>query len=195
MSNSRDKILGNIPNLRISQTVGETVTPVITWDDRLAKFIEVLRSIGGAVIETQSYSGVREYITQHFDEKQRVVSMIPLDQRSVSQTPTLHPFDNVDLCVIRGHFGISENGAIWVTEDCIPDRVLPFICQHLIIVLSRYELVNTLHEAYDRIGALEYDFGTFIAGPSKTADIEQSLVLGAHGPRTMTVALVEGEAP
>jgi L-lactate utilization protein LutC len=37
----------------------------------------------------------------------------------------------------------------------------------------------------------DYGFATFIAGPSKTADIEQSLVLGAHGPRSMTVFLLD----
>jgi L-lactate dehydrogenase complex protein LldG len=36
-----------------------------------------------------------------------------------------------------------------------------------------------------------YGFATFIAGPSKTADIEQSLVLGAHGPRSLIVFLID----
>jgi L-lactate dehydrogenase complex protein LldG len=47
-----------------------------------------------------------------------------------------------------------------------------------------------MHQAYERLQGREYNFGVFIAGPSKTADIEQSLVLGAHGARTMTVFLV-----
>jgi L-lactate dehydrogenase complex protein LldG len=48
-----------------------------------------------------------------------------------------------------------------------------------------------MHQAYERIGNQEYGFGTFIAGPSKTADIEQSLVLGAHGARGLTVFLMD----
>jgi L-lactate dehydrogenase complex protein LldG len=77
-----------------------------------------------------------------------------------------------------------------VTEDVIGQRVLPFICQHLAVVVDAKNIVPTMHEAYQRIGDSLYGFGTFIAGPSKTADIEQSLVLGAHGPRSMTVFLL-----
>ena len=51
-------------------------------------------------------------------------------------------------------------------------------------------IVNDMHEAY---AALRFDgagFGVFIDGPSKTADIEQALVIGAHGPRSCTVFVV-----
>ncbi len=48
-----------------------------------------------------------------------------------------------------------------------------------------------MHETYQRIGTAKYDFGIFIAGSSKTADIEQSLVLGAHGPRSLIVIILK----
>jgi len=65
--------------------------------------------------------------------------------------------------------------------------VLPFIAQHLAFVIRPEAIVPTMQEAYDRIGTVDYGFGTFKAGPSKTADIEQSLVLGAHGPKSLLV--------
>jgi L-lactate dehydrogenase complex protein LldG len=42
------------------------------------------------------------------------------------------------------------------------------------------DIVPTMHEAYRQINIAEEGWGAFIAGPSKTADIEQSLVIGAH---------------
>jgi len=96
----------------------------------------------------------------------------------------------VELAVLKGHFGVAENGAIWITEDLMGHRALPFISQHLAIVIKRDSIVPTMHEAYQHIADAGYGFGTFIAGPSKTADIEQSLVLGAHGARSMTVFLL-----
>jgi L-lactate dehydrogenase complex protein LldG len=92
--------------------------------------------------------------------------------------------------VLPGNFGVAENGAVWITESGMGDRALPFICEHLLLVLPLTEILSNMHEAYERIGDLKYDLGTFIAGPSKTADIEQSLVLGAHGPKSLTVILV-----
>ncbi len=95
----------------------------------------------------------------------------------------------VDLAVLRAQIGVAENGAMWVSETEAVHRVLPFITQHLILVLSRSALVGTMHEAYRRIDIGATGFGVFIAGPSKTADIEQSLVIGAHGPRSLIVCL------
>jgi L-lactate dehydrogenase complex protein LldG len=69
-------------------------------------------------------------------------------------------------------------------------RVLPFISQHLAVVISKDNLVPTMSQAYAKIGSAEYGYGAFIAGPSKTADIEQSLVIGAHGPRSLSVFIL-----
>jgi L-lactate dehydrogenase complex protein LldG len=61
------------------------------------------------------------------------------------------------------------------------NRLLPFICKHLALVIEKKKLVATMHQAYQHADAAKNGFGVFIAGPYKTADIEQSLVIGAHG--------------
>lgn len=101
-----------------------------------------------------------------------------------------HDLEDLNLAILEGQFGVAENGAIWLDDRQLPHRALPFITEHLVIVLSKSRLFPTLHQAYDKIGDEYSGFGLFIAGPSKTADIEQSLVIGAHGAKSLRVVLV-----
>ena len=112
-------------------------------------------------------------------------------ETSVAPGTDPHTLADVDLAILPAQLGVAENSALWVTEAQLPLRVLPFICQHLALVVSQQNIVPLMHQAYEVIGTQEYGFGTFIAGPSKTADIEQSLVLGAHGARTLSVFILE----
>ena len=93
----------------------------------------------------------------------------------------------VEVLEIYGEFGVAENGAIWLTEEALPHRVAPFICQHLVIHVQK--IVPHMHAAYEELKKPSSSFGLFLAGPSKTADIEQSLVIGAHGARSLTVVI------
>ena len=102
-----------------------------------------------------------------------------------------HSLQDVDVAIIQARLGVAENGAVWVSEEDTKIRVLPYIPEQLVAILNVTDIVPTMHHAYEKIGAEEYSFSTFIAGPSKTADIEQSLVLGAHGPKSMTILLVQ----
>ena len=162
--------------------------------DRVARFTEVLTSIGGTVIPVLDMAGVVTYIDQHFlSDRHRIITTRP-DLLAVAEVAwqggSVHSLADVELAVIDAHFGVVENGAVWLTEPLLLHRVTPFIPQHLAVVLRATDLESTMHDGYARIGQADYDFGVFVAGPSKTADIEQSLVLGAHGPKTMTVFLL-----
>jgi L-lactate dehydrogenase complex protein LldG len=101
-----------------------------------------------------------------------------------------HELEDLNLAILEGQFGVAENGAIWLDDLQLPHRALPFITEHLAIVLRKSRLYPTLHQAYEKIGHQYSGFGLFIAGPSKTADIEQSLVIGAHGAKSLRVVLV-----
>jgi L-lactate dehydrogenase complex protein LldG len=98
--------------------------------------------------------------------------------------------EDVDMAIAPGEFAVAENGAVWVTDRQVRQRAIFFIPQHLALVVPREQLVHNMHEAYGRLAFGEAGFGAFISGPSKTADIEQSLVIGAHGPRSLTVMLI-----
>ena len=168
------------------------------------QFAAVLQAIGGTFVPVDSLDAIAPYVQQHFDGSQPIVSLIEgVTVGNVSPVPTddPHQFDNLHLVLLRARIGVAENAAVWVEERDAMLRVLPFIPLHLAAVLREEELVGNMHEAYRSLNAntasgdtpgygANPGYGVFIAGPSKTADIEQSLVIGAHGPKSMTVFLV-----
>ncbi|MBK0378720.1 LutC/YkgG family protein [Mucilaginibacter segetis] len=190
----RDKILAAIrANQPVLSPLPEIKFNKVDDDSITDKFIKTLTTIGGKVVCASKNDDIFTYISSVTITDQRILNMTDLaDLKSLqSDTALPHSLQNVELAVIKGHFGVAENGAIWVTEELIGERVLPFISQNLVVVLNVNDLVDNMHEAYEKIDHAGYSFGTFIAGPSKTADIEQSLVVGAHGARSMTVFLIE----
>ncbi|MCO5934696.1 LUD domain-containing protein [Mucilaginibacter sp. RB4R14] len=104
---------------------------------------------------------------------------------------TPHELENVELAILEAEPGVAENSALWVTEKQMGKRVLPFICQHLAFVVNASDIVADMHAAYLSTEGSDHGFACFIASPSKTADIEQSLVLGTHGPRSLVIFIMD----
>jgi L-lactate dehydrogenase complex protein LldG len=156
----------------------------------LEKFTRVLESIGGRVVLLNKEDDVSQKLKELFPSAARVVSSIKtLDTFFLHDHAEIvhHTLGDVDIAIIEAQFGVAENGAVWVTEEDTKIRVLPFIAENLVVLLDKTNILADMHQAYQRVAYDAYGFGVFIAGPSKTADIEQSLVLGAHGPKTMTI--------
>lgn len=191
---SRANILQAIARNQPPSTPLPDIADIAVVDyNSVEKFKGTLEGIGGQVIEIESVQEITSYVQTYFSEGQRIISTLP-ELSSVAETNWLHDdphsLENVELCILEAQFGVAENGALWLTEVQMGQRVAPFITQNLAVVVRKSDLVPTMHHAYDRIAQAEYPFGLFLAGPSKTADIEQSLVLGAHGSRSMTVFLM-----
>jgi L-lactate dehydrogenase complex protein LldG len=145
----------------------------------LQAFTEVSKSSGSAVEHLASLAEVDAWIKRQQTEGNRVLDLSgPVEDTA-----------GAELVVIRGQLGVAENGAVWIDEKDMQLRSLPFATTHLALVLDRSNIVPDLHEAYRRVDLKGSGFGVFIAGPSKTADIEQSLVIGAHGPIAHTILL------
>lgn len=168
---------------------------VVEFEDPFAKFEEMLGMVGGQVHRVQTADEVRPILAEIpvFAEARRVVSLVP---EAVQGTVNLdgmtdpHELSTLDWTIARGEFMVAENGAIWVDGNSLPHRVLLFIAQYLAVVVPAAEIVSNMHQAYERIDGFSSSFGIFVSGPSKTADIEQSLVLGAHGCRKLQVFVV-----
>ena len=106
-----------------------------------------------------------------------------------------HDLAALDFAVLRGDLIVAESGAVWNVPRCPLERAAALLAEHLVLVVPDDAIVSTLHDAYARIDAAAHAFGWLLAGPSKTADIEQALVLGAHGPCAATVILIGERSP
>lgn len=194
---SREHILAEVKR---NQPALTTLPDISTFKGAVQNNVQVytdtFNGIGGKAVTVDSVETVKTLIGEQFDTNKRVITTLPeLAAAFEMYDPDVdpHTFEDVELAVIRAHFAVAENGAVWLTDEVMGQRILPFICQHLAVIVEAPSIVPTMHEAYAKIGDADYGFGVFIGGPSKTADIEQSLVMGAHGPITMTVFIVSGE--
>ncbi|HTL07490.1 MAG TPA: LUD domain-containing protein [Chitinophagaceae bacterium] len=192
--NSREKILAAVKKNQppLEPLPAATAIVPIQFDNPLEKFKSVLEGIGGVVLQVNDLLQVAAYVNNSFKEGNKYVTTIAslTDVDQVDHSAKAHTLEDVEVAIMAADFAVAENGAVFITASSLKTRALPFICQHLVVLLPQHEIVHTMHQAYERIGAATYDYAVFIAGPSKTADIEQSLVLGAHGPKTMTVCLL-----
>ncbi len=174
----------------------EQFTFVTTYPDLAVQFGEVLAFVGGQAVSVPDYAAIATYLRQTYADVLNIGTTLPelVDVADVDLATVTDPHDlaGLNLAIIGGQIGVAENAAIWVDERQIPSalRALPMITQYLAIVIRRADLVANMHEAYRRIDVSATGFGTFISGPSKTADIEQSLVIGAHGARGLTVFIL-----
>jgi L-lactate dehydrogenase complex protein LldG len=163
-------------------------------EDVVKKYSELFAGIGGLLVSAGSLENVKDKIRKDFDQSKRILTNLPaLSDVAELSDPDAdpHTLEDVELAIIEARLAVAENGAVWLTEDVMGHRVLPYIAQHLAVIVREESIVSTMHDAYAKIASEDYGFGGFIGGPSKTADIEQALVLGAHGPLSMTVYLIK----
>ena len=165
---------------------------VIQYNDLVQQYKTVLQSIGGGTVELQDLSSLKQELETKKANGDFVVNCIEALGEVNNSLRSLSAADlaAVDTAYIQGNVAVAENGAIWLYESNMGNRLLPFICQHLVIVIEKKNIVATMHHAYQQIESAKEGFAVFLAGPSKTADIEQSLVIGAHGARSLIVYII-----
>lgn len=204
---SKQEILSSIRRHRIEPV--EHPSPEgdwITYADPRRQFAETLAGVGGrcvSVAGTEALNTELEQIPAYSDSR-RICSLVPGITRAnvdLDAVEDAHDLADIDFAVLPGKLAVAENAAVWVTDEDVRHRAIYFIAQHVALVVPAGRVVSNMHEAYRELadspggnGApglfRKPAFGTFISGPSKTADIEQSLVIGAHGARSLTVFLI-----
>ena len=166
----------------------------ITYPNPLVQFAKMSEMVGGQVIEVDAGRDINVLIRELFPDAKEIASNLPeitIATRNPDTVGRARDLNGTDVGIIRGQFGVAENGCIWIPQT-MKEKAVCFISENLIILLPKSQIVNNMHEAYKRI---EFDktydgYGTFISGPSKTADIAQVLVMGAQAARSATILLL-----
>jgi L-lactate dehydrogenase complex protein LldG len=166
----------------------------ITYHDPLVQFIKMTESVGGHVIEVKEGQDINQLVKEMYPDAKEIASNLPeitIATRNPDTVGRARDLNGTDVGIIRGQFGVAENACVWIPQT-MKEKAVCFISENLVILLPKSQIVNNMHEAYKRIEFdKEYDgYGTFISGPSKTADIAQVLVMGAQAARSATILLL-----
>ncbi len=188
---SKNHILNAVKQVAIAPVPMPEIKVEARTDDLVGQFETNLKAVAGILHKEGGYDAVKAQIDKLTKEGSQVISLVDgiEGNREVPET-TGHELQNIDFAVVKGQLGVAENGAIWVDIDKLGQRVIPFICENLILMIDADSIVPNMHEASKKVIHESGGFGAYIAGPSKTADIEQSLVVGAHGACSLNVYLL-----
>lgn len=164
----------------------------IKYPDTLKQFIEMSQTVGGKVKCIKKEDDVNKIIRELYPDAKVFASNVPgieadLNPDTVAEAKDLN---GTDVGILQGELGVAENGCIWVPQT-MKEKAICFISEELVILLDKKNIVDNMHEGYKRIRVPELGYGCWISGPSKTADIEQALVMGAQAARGVTVLLIE----
>jgi len=195
---SRDEILNNIkttnvvPNVALPEYEGFG----ITYKDKFEQFKSVSKTISADAFILKNQAEVLAKTKELFPDIKHLASNISYVQDGIkscinpNEVDDPHGLSDLDLSIVKAEFGVAENGAVWIKNLENRHRALYFIAKNTIFIVPKEKLVNNMHEAYKKVDFKDGKYGTFIAGPSSTADIEQSLVVGAHGAKSTFVFFV-----
>lgn len=165
----------------------------VTYTDPVAQFISMSNTVGAKVAELEKDADINGLIKRLYPEAKVFASNmaeITIATLNPDTVGTAQELNGTDVGIVRGELGVAENGCVWIPQT-MKERAVCFISEYLVIVLSRRAIVSNMHQAYARINMTDYGYGTFISGPSKTADIAQALVMGAQAARGVTVILTD----
>ena len=187
----KEKILQTIRATALEETALPSLDGLgMHFDDPMENFNMMLESVGGELVEGGEWGSLVKRLYPDAKVIASNVSGCDISTLELDEIEDPHDLSTIDLAIVQAEFAVAENGAVWVKNPANRHRALYFIAEQIIFAVPRGEIVHTMHEAYERIGFEEAGFGCFISGPSKTADIEQALVIGAHGATSARVLFV-----
>ncbi|NNF96661.1 MAG: lactate utilization protein [Halobacteria archaeon] len=215
MGNARDTILARIRDTlqRDDKTLMDEAVeqrlrqpscgPQPAWkEDDVSRFINKLECVGGSISRISSEDDVISVITTYLQQHDIPLNLVSassnlLDKLAWSDDFTVEQRKamGTDATVLtEAYAGVAETGSLVLLSDANSPTSLNFLPDNYLCILRRELLVRHIEDVWQRLRQEHARLPraiNFITGPSRTADVEQTIQLGAHGPRRLHVILLE----
>ena len=216
MSDSREQVLTNIrAALKRSAALPDSVTKVLQarlsrpranlqpaiGTDPVAHFIDRLQSVHGKLTRVAALEQVAEVVAGHLAEHDLGEALvvapdpelegIPWSNRLSVQRRAATGGDR--LTVTAAYAAVAETGSVVLLSSAQSPTTLNFLPDDHVVVVRESQVVAHIDDVWTRMRRDKRSMPrtvNFITGPSKTADVEQTIQEGAHGPRRLHVILV-----
>lgn len=216
MSDARERVLANIrAALNREGPLEESVAAVLdarlerpranvmpaVSGESVARFIAKMESVHAAVVRVATMDRVSEAVDAHLGQHGLSPDLVVAPDPELEAIPWSNRFaierraaSGDDRVSVTGAFaGIAETGTLVLLSGPESPTTLNFLPDDHIVVLRADRIVTHMEDAWARLrrerGKMPRSVN-FITGPSKTADVEQTIQEGAHGPRRLRVILV-----
>lgn len=165
------------------------------------KFISKLEKVGATVSvidnKNELIKELNRYVAKNQIQSEITISkdtqFDDYDWQDVDVT-TEYEARSISVSVTYAHLGIEETGTLVMLSSPSSPTGMNFLADHHLVVLSCADIVKTMEDVWtilrDEDGELPRTVN-LITGPSRTADIEQEIQIGAHGPKNLHVVLIK----
>ncbi|HYA39583.1 MAG TPA: lactate utilization protein C [Candidatus Methylomirabilis sp.] len=175
--------------------------PIPPLEKNLARlFGEQATRLASDVVSAATIAEVPDLVARYLGERRLTMQTVcwpglaTLDWRAAGIEAQARAARGEDMVGITGAFaGIAETGTLMLLSGPQTPATVSLLPETHIAVVENARIVATMEDAWDRLRA---EYGTppravnFISGPSRTADVEQTVTLGAHGPYRVLIIVV-----
>lgn len=207
---------GTLPLVDSAQAARQWLPPVADdWESRWALFVRLSERLKTEVYRVGNLDGAAERVARLEQESgwqhvawhdhplvRPLTTSVKSMDRDATEGIETRQLEECDAGITGCDALIAQTASVLVTNHSAGGRALSVLPPHHVVIAARSQMVATLADGFAQLRDWYRtgwpSFCSLITGPSRTADIERVLVLGAHGPRRLTVIVVDdgsGEAP
>ncbi len=177
--------------------------PQPSWqEDDVSRFINKLEGVAGSISHISSTDEVVPAITAYLQQHDIPLNLVNARSSILDGIAWSDDFmveqrkaTGADTTVLtEAYAGVAETGSLVLLSGADSPTSLNFLPDNYLCILKRENLVRHIEGVWQRLRQEQTGLPraiNFITGPSRTADVEQTIQLGAHGPRRLHVILLE----